>query len=44
MFKAQPLTAKVTNKPNLGNKYNPNGSASEEVHPIFQNSLSDLQV
>lgn len=44
MLKAQPWMARVTNKPNLGNKYNPNGSASEEVDPIFQNSSSDLQV
>lgn len=34
MLKAQPLMARVTNKPNLGKKNNPNGSASEEV-PYF---------
>lgn len=43
MLKAQPWMARVTNKPNLKNKYNPNGSASE-VDPIFQNSSSNLQV
>lgn len=32
MLEAQPLMARVTNKPNLGKKYNPNIISSDAVH------------